>query len=398
MARKQSDLPAKTLPDALNRDVLQSYALTMSRHDSNIYEERILLGLVREGQAFLHGERGLAGRVIERADGDKEVTLDLTDLVIPEDGSPKYERLKEAARNLVKRVFEYKNGKAWICFAPIYHVKITPQDSTMVVKVNKDFWDALLNFVSGWRRYEFQSALMLRSVYAMRFYQLFSEQKEPITYQLDELKKMFRVEDKYQQTGHFIARVLEPAKRELDQKAPWGFDYQPVKSGRAITGFRFTPYKIARNEDVDLEDKRLNRKLRRGVFISRTTAAFLSDTVGMDEVEIKNTRSMFGEAEKLVPNFEVKLREIWSRAQLSKRGTPIAYLVGTMKKELEKAKALILDAKAELDSLDASNATPDQKRRVAKKALRGLSDKLSRVTASPQGRGRNSRGAGTQGR
>lgn len=46
-----------------------------------------------------------------------------------------------------------------------------------------------------------------------------SGQTTPLTFTFTKLKEMFQLTDKYPRTPDFIKRVIEPAKRELDEKA-----------------------------------------------------------------------------------------------------------------------------------------------------------------------------------
>lgn len=51
----------------------------------------------------------------------------------------------------------------------------------------------------------------------MRFYELLSNQKSPLTYSVIQLKEMFCVADKYERINDFIRYVVEAAKKELDE-------------------------------------------------------------------------------------------------------------------------------------------------------------------------------------
>ena len=53
-----------------------------------------------------------------------------------------------------------------------------------------------------------------------------SGQTTPLTFTFTKLKEMFQLTDKYPRTPDFIKRVIEPAKRELDEKSPFSFEYR----------------------------------------------------------------------------------------------------------------------------------------------------------------------------
>ena len=43
---------------------------------------------------------------------------------------------------------------------------------------------------------------------------------------------MFSIENKYQDTNNFIKRVVDSAKKELDEKSPYTFHYEKIKTGK----------------------------------------------------------------------------------------------------------------------------------------------------------------------
>ena len=97
---------------------------------------------------------------------------------------------------------------------------------------SQTLWEAILDYRSGYRKLDVKRAIALKSVYAIRFYELFSGKTEPIIYPVAKLKEMFAIKDKYKQINDFVRKVIEPAKRELDAAAPYSFDFEPVKDGR----------------------------------------------------------------------------------------------------------------------------------------------------------------------
>ena len=78
-----------------------------------------------------------------------------------------------------------------------------------------------LDFSKGYRKYELQTAMNFNSIYAMRFYELFSGQKDPITYSIPYLKERFKIENKYNSKNgkkDFLTKVVDVAQKELDEK------------------------------------------------------------------------------------------------------------------------------------------------------------------------------------
>ena len=85
---------------------------------------------------------------------------------------------------------------------------------------SQTLWEAILDYRSGYRKLDVKRAIALKSVYAIRFYELFSGKTEPIIYPVAKLKEMFAIKDKYKQINDFVRKVIEPAKRELMRQHP----------------------------------------------------------------------------------------------------------------------------------------------------------------------------------
>ena len=63
----------------------------------------------------------------------------------------------------------------------------------MQLQVHKLFWEAILDYRSGYRKLDVKRAIALKSVYAIRFYELFGGKTEPIIYPVAKLKEMFAI-------------------------------------------------------------------------------------------------------------------------------------------------------------------------------------------------------------
>ena len=100
---------------------------------------------------------------------------------------------------LKKRTFEYEDDKVWmpidIITKPVLHKE--GQASYVTFEIHEITYNAFLDFSKGYRKYELQTAMNFNSIYAMRFYELFSGQKDPITYSIPYLKERFKIENKY---------------------------------------------------------------------------------------------------------------------------------------------------------------------------------------------------------
>lgn len=161
-----------------------------------------------------------------------------------------YNEVKKALKSLRNKDFEYEDATEWGVYGIIEKPKIKKYDSVVKLIITPLLMEAFFNFAKGYRKYELKTAMEFDSIYTMRFYELLSGQERPLSFLIEELKKMFRIEDKYKQINDFIKRVIEPAKKELSEKAPYSFEYKINKQGKKYHSITFHPFKIPTNRNL----------------------------------------------------------------------------------------------------------------------------------------------------
>jgi len=215
----------------------------------------------------------------------------------------------------------------------ISHPKIRKYETTVKFKMHEDIYDALMNFSKGFKKYELQTLFQFESVYAMRFYELFYNQRTPLIYSIEDLKLMFGVEKKYKRDRDFIKRAVEAAKKELDEKSPFSFEYTPLKSGRKINAIKFYPVKIPGNVNEEFETEQMQKQISPAWAIERHILNYLKEHYMFSTPEIKNNIAIFEQAQKEIPDFLMFLSEL--RAKANRAGNPKGYLINAMKKKMK---------------------------------------------------------------
>ena len=274
-----------------NLELIQSYVFTAARYDFSIYEKRIMYCILRVLQAEIEGKKLNEQYSIQTDLWDrKDITIPIIDCLGETDKN--YARIKKAARDLENKRFEYEDDKTWQIIRIINMPKVEKNSSTISFTLQPEIVTAFLNFSKGYRKYIFEIAMNFDSVYSMRFYELFSNKFEPITYSIDKLKEMFQITNKYKLTANFKAKVLDVAKKELDEKSPFSFAYKMLKTGRKETHVLFTPYKIPKNQPEDIEQKELNKQVSPYWTISKELIDILLDHFDYDRQTIKNHKKL----------------------------------------------------------------------------------------------------------
>ena len=280
------------------RQVVQSYIATTAMYDFNVYEKRVMYNLVRLAQSQIEGVvlTDNIHKICHDMKGYVHVTLPLSDFLADEEDK-NHRRVKDALKSLHRKTFEYLDDDVWECISIIALPKIALHSRQVSFIVDSRVWDVLLDFSRGFSRYDIEVAFRLESCYSMRFYELMACQKEPITYSIDALRRIFKLEDKYAFTKDFIKRVVESSKIELDQKSPVSFTYAPVKDGKRITQLIFFPVRLNAQDSSDDDHRMILRKYGSSAVLTADERRFLEE-IGFNESGINNNLSLFMDCQR----------------------------------------------------------------------------------------------------
>jgi len=313
-----------------NKEVIQSYLITAARYDFNVHEKRIIYRLVEMCQMQLEGKHLNAGfRMDKTLFGDYIVEIPISAFLAHEDDNNQA-MVKDALRRLRNKTIELEDEKEWKLIGIIEKPKFEKKGIAKF-EIQPEIFDAILNFSKGYRKYELKIAFEFESSYAMRFYELLSGKTTAITYKIENLKIMFKLENKYKQINDFIRKVIEPAQKELDEKAPFSFKYKIVKEGKKIVAFTFLPY-ATKNIDNDLETKRLQQQTSLRWDLDKMVIDYLMQVYYFDDTEIKRNIDTFKEAYQ-----KLDLMLFMSKKKRLAEGkkSPKGYLINAIKSELK---------------------------------------------------------------
>lgn len=313
----------------VKREVIQSFLITSARYKFSIYEKRILTKIITSLQPLLEGKH-LTGKLERSLFGDVKVQLPLKYISDDDTNKVKYQN---ALRSLATKGIEYEDENVWTFCNLIQSPKITKNTGVVEFTICSEMVDLFLNFSKGYSKYILEISLKLRSVASTKLYELISNQPHPLKYKIDNLKKLLGAEQ-YKFTGNFIQRVLEPAKKELDEKANWSFDYKPIAVGRKYEYILLTPINYKEREPQEIKQQDLQRRTNLSWFAEKDIRQFLLKNCGFSQREIKNNLVTLQKFCFIFADTALsRLQEIWSRSQDKKQ--PKAYLIKVMQLEIE---------------------------------------------------------------
>ena len=282
-----------------NELAIQSYIFTTAKYDFNAYEKRIMYRLVEFAQDEIKGImiRDNMRKITPTLFG-REIMMPVAD-ILRDEKDQHYTIAKKAFRSLAQKGVEYEDDKIWQYTAIIANPKIDKIKGYVIFTVLDDIWKCLLDFTKGYRKYELITAMQFKSVYSMRMYELMSGQKRPLEFTFEDLKQRFGVKDKYKLVGHFKTRVLDIAKKELDECSPYSFNYIEIKEGRKVVAFKFFPTFNSEKQDPELYEREKRSKLTARAQISKEALDYLRYSFEFKAAEInKNKKQSSRESRK----------------------------------------------------------------------------------------------------
>jgi hypothetical protein len=314
-----------------NELAIQSYIFTTAKYNFNAYEKRIMYRLVEFAQDEIKGImiRDNMHKITPTLFG-REITMPVAD-ILRNAKDQNYTIAKKAFRSLAQKGVEYEDDEIWQYTSIISSPKIDKIKGYVIFTVLDDIWRCLLDFTKGYRKYELVTAMQFKSVYSMRMYELMSGQKRPLEFTFEDLKMRFGVKDKYKLVGHFKTRVLDIAKKELDESSPYSFNYIEVKGGRKVVGFKFFPTFKPDNKDTELYATELRSKVSASAQISREAYDYFHYSFEFQVAEINKNKKTIIEGEQRIPDFIGFLSSLVGPSRTAKNR--IGYVINAIKKK-----------------------------------------------------------------
>lgn len=324
-----------------NELAIQSYIFTTAKYDFTVYEKRIMYRLIELAQDELNGVliRDNMHKIRPTLFG-REITMPVRDILNGEEDK-NHSKAKEAFKSLATKGIEYEDDKIWSFTNIITSPKITKGTMAMATFFVYDaIWQCLLDFSKGYRKYELVTAMSFKSVYAMRMYEFMSGQKMPIprkgyiSYQ--DLRKRFNIdENQYKLIGDFKKRVLDKAKKELDEKSPYSFTYKEEMEGRKIVGFQFFPIYQPEKESPSVQEIKMRSKVTARLQISSEIYDFLRYSFEFNAAEINKNKKTIIDGEQRIPDFLGFLASLLGPSRRAKNSK--GYVINAIKQKIQES-------------------------------------------------------------
>lgn len=308
-------------------ELTQSFLLSITRVRLSLYEQRIITKIVEHGQSVLTGLSTLQYKHVTNPFENEKIEVPIRYILT--DGSKDYKKVITACKNLMARKFEFyePTTKTYYADTCIHNVKHVQGSGKVEFMVSRVLYDVMFNFQLGYKRYDLERALSLPTPYAVRMYVLLNEQTTPLTWDVEKLKAMFGVSDKYKQTRDFIKKVIEPARMALVKANCNGFTYSRVYEGNKVKSLRFFPVKV---KEVDTQ--KYTDLSTEGIINYKAVQVMLREDMGFTWKELHNNRVTLLSFAKL-PMCVDTLTAIEHRARQKRMDK--GYIINAMKSEIK---------------------------------------------------------------
>lgn len=312
-------------------DIVQSFLFSIGRCNLTVYEQRILCMIVKSARDRTARKLMKSEMYAWNVDEDNlAISVAMRDIL--SEGDQHYERVMDAFQRLMTRrfsVIDSSNG-SWFSTPIVYNVTHDARSGVVHFYVAAKLMGAILDFSKGYRQYSIDTALALPSPVAVRLYILMCGCSSPLTFSVDNLKSMFGVDDKYKQTADFIKKVIEPARRILDDEGVTSFHFERIKTGTKVTALKFYP--IRRDKK---SDNQLAAKISTSIYINKDIQLYLMRVAGFSLRELSAHKVLLAEFAKINEAMAI-IADICNRA--AKRGRSKGWIISAIRSELDSFK------------------------------------------------------------
>jgi len=246
-----------------NMGVQSTEYLTMSRIGfKSVYEKRVVYAIVESMSKYLKGiiDTNVKGKEINYQLGAfiDEVSYYAHSL---EGNRQNYPLLRKALDRLKEESIKIETHNETINTSFVLKYKWQKGSEIIKLNVDRELFQLLANIVKGYTLIQMKTALTLSSLHSMKIYELLCSyrKKKKFYISLEELKFITNTLDKYPNTAHFKIRVLDTAKKELDNNphTDLKFTYKDVKKGKRIVGFDI----YVKKTNKSVEEQKLKKQI-----------------------------------------------------------------------------------------------------------------------------------------
>lgn len=178
---------------------------------------------------------------------------------------------------------EKEHGMEWGKYNLINGYTYSEINDNFTIECSQKVYDILINYLGkNYTPINLGIWLSLKSIYSQRIYdllRLWSYTKSIIKYDLDELKELLMIKDKYSKYNDLKRRVIVPAVKELNETGYFSISFTEKKKSKKVVAIEFIVEdldnrKYFQRQELDTKDKKQTNSKKRIGDISRQKTKF----------------------------------------------------------------------------------------------------------------------------
>lgn len=157
-------------------------------------------------------------------------------------GGRDYREVEAVVDKVMSRVLTIRDPKGWTKYNVFSRCRYRRDEGILELGFHPDLRPHYLNLQKQFAQYNLLEYLMLPSIYSQRLFEVLKSwaDKPEVTLAIDELHEMLDTPESLRANfKDFRRRVLEKAHADIHKNTSLGFEWEPVKKGRAIMAVRF---------------------------------------------------------------------------------------------------------------------------------------------------------------
>ena len=155
----------------------------------------------------------------------------------------KYTEIPKITKELMKKVFEIKEGNTIIQTAWLSGVRYEKGSGMVILKFNPDLKPYMIKLSSTFTQYKLANILSMKSKYSSRIYEILKcnefKKQGYIEIQIEELRKLLKADIIYPLYADFKRFIILRTQKELRKLTDISFEFEEIKTGRKVTTLKF---------------------------------------------------------------------------------------------------------------------------------------------------------------
>lgn len=208
-----------------------NYFIMNSSYDLSLEEQKLILTLAS---------------MVQPEDEDfKPYKFKISDFIelLGVENQAKYTEIPKITKELMKKVFEIKEGNKLIQTAWLSGAIYEKGTGYVTLKFNPDLKPYMLKLNTMFTQYKLANILSMKSKYSPRIYEILKcnefKKQGYIEIEVEELRKLLKADNIYPLYADFKRKIIIQTQKELKKISDISFDFEEVKTGRKVTALRF---------------------------------------------------------------------------------------------------------------------------------------------------------------